>query len=365
MTEAGEETPLVRNRFEPVFKHLNRYHKTGSTTNNRLQNMIQKAKMKAEENLEDSQAERLADVLKDIENDQKRKERFSWFTLFLILQHVVGGAITLWFLEGWSLFDCFYFCIVTTTTVGYGDITPKSTAAKLYVIYYVIASVAIISAILANIIEVLLDQQEEFLMQNVIQEDENNDLEQGDSRNDSRSRILDATKSLDLEDYIGLLSGIALVIGIVIVGVFVFVRFERVSVVNALYATVISATTVGFGDFQPTSNGTKVFFTVWLCLATLGVGKLVADFTDAHVKMKQRSIARRLLTCNIRKEGLQAMDRNNDGKVEKLEFLTEMLITTGKVEREEVDSILARFNELDKDNDGVVEMKELDEQNSS
>lgn len=35
------------------------------------------------------------------------------------------------------LFDCFYFCAVTISTVGYGDIVPQSNSAKLVSIYII------------------------------------------------------------------------------------------------------------------------------------------------------------------------------------------------------------------------------------
>lgn len=56
------------------------------------------------------------------------------------------GAAFFHHTEHWSWLDAFYFCTITLTTVGYGDITPKTDAGKLFDIFYVLVGVGIIAA---------------------------------------------------------------------------------------------------------------------------------------------------------------------------------------------------------------------------
>jgi len=49
---------------------------------------------------------------------------------------------------------------------------------------------------------------------------------------------------------------------------------------------------------------------------------------------------------------------DGNGMVDKAEFVTEMLIRTGKVDRKEVNAILLRFQSLDKDSSGQIELSE-------
>ena len=42
----------------------------------------------------------------------------------MILFYIAGASIfIIW--EDWSLFNAFYFCFVTMTTIGFGDMTPS------------------------------------------------------------------------------------------------------------------------------------------------------------------------------------------------------------------------------------------------
>jgi len=52
------------------------------------------------------------------------------------------------YLEGWSYVDSFYFSVVTASTVGYGDITPDTDAAKLFTVLYIVFGISLISAFL-------------------------------------------------------------------------------------------------------------------------------------------------------------------------------------------------------------------------
>ncbi len=54
-------------------------------------------------------------------------------------------------IEKWSWVDSFYFCVVSLTTVGYGDIAPKTTFGKLFTCLYLLVGVAIIAS-LVNIL---------------------------------------------------------------------------------------------------------------------------------------------------------------------------------------------------------------------
>jgi voltage-gated potassium channel len=62
-----------------------------------------------------------------------------------------GGAAFYHSVEHLNWLDSFYFCTITLTTIGYGDIVPKTNAGKLFTILYVLIGIGII-AFLVNIL---------------------------------------------------------------------------------------------------------------------------------------------------------------------------------------------------------------------
>jgi tetrahydromethanopterin S-methyltransferase subunit C len=53
--------------------------------------------------------------------------------------------------EHWSFINALYFCVVTLGTVGYGDITPSTDAAKLFTVIYIIVGLSIIGGFFATL----------------------------------------------------------------------------------------------------------------------------------------------------------------------------------------------------------------------
>lgn len=48
--------------------------------------------------------------------------------------------------EGWGYVDALYFSVTTLTTIGFGDLSPSSTGAKLFTIAYSLTGIGIIAA---------------------------------------------------------------------------------------------------------------------------------------------------------------------------------------------------------------------------
>lgn len=57
----------------------------------------------------------------------------SVITFFLI---IVVGAYAYSNVEGWSGLDSVYFVVVTVTTIGYGDLVPKTNLGKIFTIFF-------------------------------------------------------------------------------------------------------------------------------------------------------------------------------------------------------------------------------------
>ena len=81
-------------------------------------------------------------LLLDVLRDKHSRPIFYWTIAVLII-----GTLVYHWLEGWSYLDSLYFCVISLATIGYGDLTPSTPAAKIFTIIYVINGIAILLAL--------------------------------------------------------------------------------------------------------------------------------------------------------------------------------------------------------------------------
>ncbi len=62
---------------------------------------------------------------------------------------VAMGSIIFWLLEGWPPLDAVYFSVMTLTTVGYGDVVPRSAPGKIFTMVYVVLGVGLFGGFLS------------------------------------------------------------------------------------------------------------------------------------------------------------------------------------------------------------------------
>jgi hypothetical protein len=83
-----------------------------------------------------------------------------------VLAVLTVGTLVFRELEGWSLVDSLYFSVVTLATIGYGDLTPTTSTAKLFSIVYILIGVGVlgvfISAVSHASMQRTLERHEQF-----------------------------------------------------------------------------------------------------------------------------------------------------------------------------------------------------------
>jgi voltage-gated potassium channel len=76
---------------------------------------------------------------------------------------------------------------------------------------------------------------------------------------------------------------------LVLTGTIFYWRFEDWTIIEALYFSVVTLTTVGYGDLHPTSAGTEIF-TIFYILTGIGVFvALLASIAQQYIAHKAES----------------------------------------------------------------------------
>lgn len=71
------------------------------------------------------------------------------------------GATFYHYIEHLTWLDAFYFCTITLTTIGYGDISPKTDLGKLFTIPYAVTGIGILGAIINTLNQRRLERWKE------------------------------------------------------------------------------------------------------------------------------------------------------------------------------------------------------------
>ena len=74
---------------------------------------------------------------------------------------VVTGTLFYWRFEDWTIIEALYFCVVTLTTVGYGDLSPTSAGTQIFTIVYILTGFGVLVALLTSVAEKYIEQKAE------------------------------------------------------------------------------------------------------------------------------------------------------------------------------------------------------------
>lgn len=78
--------------------------------------------------------------------------------LLSALTLLAGGTYVFHSIEQWSILDSLYFCVISLTTVGYGDVTPATDAGKIMAMIYIVLGLGIIMALVTTVAQVSMEQ---------------------------------------------------------------------------------------------------------------------------------------------------------------------------------------------------------------
>ena len=64
---------------------------------------------------------------------------------------VLTGTLFYWRFEDWTFIEALYFCVVTLTTVGFGDLSPTTPGTQIFTIVYILTGFGVLVALLTSV----------------------------------------------------------------------------------------------------------------------------------------------------------------------------------------------------------------------
>ncbi|KAI2786015.1 hypothetical protein POX_h09780 [Penicillium oxalicum] len=213
------------------------------------------------------------------------------FRLNFLAVFLLGGAAIYSRIEGWTLMDSLYFTDYTVLTIGIGNIVPQTHLGRSLLFPYATLGIISLGLVVTAVMSVT-DQMRELRLSYVIErvrggadsKDDNDKLPSCQISPCRPSFVRHATQRYQefLKEqavrsqfyrrtrWTHLIVFVAAWFILWLVSAVVFRHSEKESnwtYFVALYFTYTSLTTIGYGDYFPTSNFGKVFFIFWSLLA--------------------------------------------------------------------------------------------------
>ncbi|KAK1440257.1 hypothetical protein QVD17_06082 [Tagetes erecta] len=340
----GGNKPLLTEQHEP-----NRENDCMVTTKSRKLRRCRSAPS-VEPVLEDANYNRLLERPKSIFDQlnphYKRVATYLFIYLgistvcFYLVQNQISGEKTN------GIVDSVYFCIVTMTTVGYGDLLPDSTATKLLACAFVFSGMALVGLCLSRAADCLVENQEILLIKAMHLRREANSMELLKEMETNRVR------------YRCIIFSVLLVI-LIASGTIFLTTVEKMEIVDAFYCVCSTITTLGYGDKSFSTPIGRVFAIFWILTSTICLAQLLFAFAEFYTESRQRSLARWVLTRRTTAADLEAADLDDDGVVGAAEFVIYKLKEMGKINQEDIALILAEFKNLDVDESGTLSPSDI------
>jgi len=274
----------------------------------------------------------------------------------------MGGIVFYTIEEDWGVGDAIYFSFVVMTTVGYGDLLPSSDGSKIFTCAYVLIALAIASVALASVMNAIV-------------------MRALQSKKKKKTGIFDEHGQLwkRRKRFFGALLAFSFVIllGTIVYGAGMDWEkhgFEGDKWVNGLYMTIITVTTVGFGDLNPVGDDFFKFFTIMMMLVGIPIFAFsLAAFTEVIFGEQRDKVELSVVEgglCHKKFQGLEefskefaaagAGNEDNDNKISRFEFLSFILVQNGVVDMQTISQAMDNFTALDRTESNFLTRDDVD-----
>ncbi|KAJ9182251.1 hypothetical protein P3X46_006267 [Hevea brasiliensis] len=224
------------------------------------------------------------------------------------------------------ILDALYFCVVTMTTVGYGDLKPNTSFAKILVFVFVFTGMALVALIMKKVADYLVEKQEIMLVKALNKQQENDP-----------SKITEETE-FNRPMFKCLLAMAILSVLMIIGAIFLFV-VEGLDAIDSLFCVITTVTTLGFENESFSTKGGRAFGIFWILSTTLGLGQFFLYAAEVFIESRQKALVNWIHTWRMTtNHDLETVNIDNDGVVgdRSAESIISKLKEMGKISQEDL-----------------------------
>ncbi|CAH2072080.1 unnamed protein product [Thlaspi arvense] len=259
-------------------------------------------------------------------------------------------------IETHPVVDALYFCIVTMCTIGYGDIAPLTPWTKIFAVVFVLFGFGFLDILLSGVVNYVLDLQESMILTGI---------QMGSARDphhhkrfSAKDYIIDFEKGR-MRIRMKVCLALCVVVLCVGVGALVLHFVEGLDLVDSVYLSVMSVTTVGYGDRAFKTLEGRLFAAAWLLVSTLAVARAFLYLAEARIDRRHRKAVKSALNREITVEDLLAADTYQHGFISRSEYIVLKLKEMQKISEKDINQVAIQFDKLDPNNLGKITLPDL------
>ena len=140
---------------------------------------------------------------------------------------------------------------------------------------------------------------------------------------------------------------IATVFLLVLMGTAFYASVEEMTLVDACYMSTATVATVGYGDIAPVTRSGRTFAVCWIILSYGMIARSLHLVIDKFHEMSLETRRLKVLNRDWSRANSLNMDKNGDGELSRMEFLSHMVVKLKLCTEMQLDKIMDRFDEIE------------------
>lgn len=252
-----------------------------------------------------------------------------------------------------TVVECIYFMSQVITTVGYGDVTPAKIRGQVFVGLYVLGALFIIAMLISDMTNHMVVMAKEYREKLAAEKAKN---EGSARRKQTVSDLVEPEKPSTQPLLVAL--AVFAVLDLCWILFFSLHPAEGKTTFQAVYMSVITLSTVGFGYFTPVTEPGMVFGAFWMIFGSGALVNVISNFTELMVKLNEWERFKPESKAAVL-DSLKGLVEGSD-KVTEMQFLQFTLLQMKCVSQKDLANIQEAFQALSPKS-GAVSLKAIEE----